>query len=170
MLSSQCEQAVQRVSPIFIIFSDLRLGCLCQTKTIWSIPNPVWCEPIKYSLVSLSIVHIVSDRFPNWPKNRLCEHGMNCPLFCRMRHDYMVRFITAILLYWCYVIGYNVTMPGIQEALTCISWYVIRVKYRWIERHLNPWQNQVQRCKKKQWNQKTYLINVLFLINWGSRG
>ena len=58
---------------LVIILSDLRLGCLSQTKTIWSIL--VWCEqlhsePIKYDLISPSIVHIVSDRFPNRLKNR----------------------------------------------------------------------------------------------------
>ena len=59
---------------LVIILSDLRLGCLSQTKTIWSIPDPVWCEqlhsePIRYDSISPSIVHIVSDRFPNRPKN-----------------------------------------------------------------------------------------------------
>ena len=59
---------------LVIILSDLRLGCLSQTKTIWSIPDPVWCEqlhsePIRYDSIPPSIVHIVSDRFPNRPKN-----------------------------------------------------------------------------------------------------
>ena len=116
--------------------------------------DPVWCEqlhskPIRYGLVSLSIVHIVSDRFPNRPKNRSVWtwHELSIILSNEARlHGAIYR--GEFFLYWCYVIGYNVTMPGIQEALTCISWYVIRVKYPWIERHLNPWQNQVQRCKK----------------------
>ena len=48
---------------LVIILSDLRLGCLCQTKTIWSIPDPVWCEQLhsEYDSISPSIVHIVSD-------------------------------------------------------------------------------------------------------------
>ena len=58
---------------LVIILSDLRLGCLCQTETIWSIPDPVWCEqlhaePIRYGLVSPSIVHIALDWFPNRSK------------------------------------------------------------------------------------------------------
>ena len=58
---------------LVIILSDLRLGCLCQSKIILSRPDSVWCEqlhsePIRHDLISPSIVHIVSDRFPIRPK------------------------------------------------------------------------------------------------------
>ena len=124
-LSERSETITDRpsVQNLVIILSDLRLGCLCQTKTIWSIPDPVWCEqlhskPIRYGLVSPSILFTLYwIDFQTGPKIVLGEHGMNCPLFCRMMHDYMVRFIAPILLYWCYVIGYNVTMPTSNKHL-----------------------------------------------------
>ena len=163
MLSSQCQQAVQQVSPIFgtesrchFLGLEARLPLPNQNNMEHTQSGMVWTAPLRTNQVWFGFPEYCSHCIGSISKpaqKSLCEHGMNCPLFCRMRHDYMVRFIAPILLYWCYVIGYNVTMPGIQEALTCIS-YVILVKYPWIERHLNLWQNQVQRCKNRNETRK----------------
>ena len=104
---------------LVIILSDLRLGCLCQTKTIWRIPDPVWCEqlhskPIRYGLVSPSIVHIVLDRFPNRPKNSSVWtwHKLSIILSNEARLNvtiYRADSFVLILPYW--VKRYNVPHP-----------------------------------------------------------
>ena len=52
-----------------------RLGFFCQTKANREDINLAWCEQLnsglgQSGLISMSIVHIVSDRFPNWTENR----------------------------------------------------------------------------------------------------
>ena len=144
---------------LVIILSDLRLGCLCQTKRIWSIPNPVCCEqfhsePIRYGLVSLSIVHIVSDRFPNRPKNRSVWtwHELSIILSNEARlHGaiYIADSFVLMLRYW-------LQRNNAWHPRSTYLYQLIRDtgQVPLIERHLNPWQNQVQRCKTRNETRK----------------
>ena len=61
---------------LVITLLDSRLACFCQTETNMEYIDPVKCEQlnsrlVRCSSISPSIVHIVSDRFPNRTENRV---------------------------------------------------------------------------------------------------
>ena len=85
----------------------------------------------------------------------LCEHSLNCPLFCRLRLQlhgaiYPADSFVLMLRYW-------VQLYNTRHSRSSYLYELIRDTGQgpWIERHLNPWQNQAQRT-----NQKTYLVNL----------
>ena len=60
---------------LVIIVLDSSIDFFCQIKTNTEHIDPVRCEQLNYvsvrsGSISLSTVHIVSDRFPNWTENR----------------------------------------------------------------------------------------------------
>ena len=148
-----CEQPVQRIGPFLkrnrvIILSDLRQGSHCQTKTNMehTRSGTVWTVPLRIDQVWFDYPEQCAHC--TGPISKLAQKSFRVNIAWIVQYvvvwsyDYTVRCIVPILLYWCHVIGYNFTMPRIQEVLTCISWYVIRVKDPWTEHHLNLWQNE----------------------------